>query len=154
MPDDRVDLEVEMARTSAMLKTLENRFVPLAVAAAIAFHKARGNTRAIVDRHDYDEALNIAAAALSRLLTIYELEDPQRGRMPRLVDLTRERFARGATEVMHDGRTVARELSVRFGDLQSAVTAIKRAGVPFGLAAMPAPPTSVDSDQTQPQPRR
>jgi hypothetical protein len=107
--------------------------LPLPVAAAIAFHQAHGNTKAIVSRRDYDDALNIAAAALSRLVTIYVMRDPREGRVPLAVDLTRSHFTRGATQ-LHDAHETIGRLSVARGELLSALSLIKRTGLPFSFA--------------------
>lgn len=134
MPDEMVSLEAAGTRARELLQGLENSFVPLAVAAAITFHQAQGSTKAIVTRQDYDDALNIAAAALSCLIPVYELADSKIGRVPVAIDLTCQRFARGATEVRVKDQPVARNLSIRFTDLQAAVALIKTAGLPFSFA--------------------
>ena len=130
MTEDPVRLEVEAERTTALLQSGHDHYVPLAVAAAIAFHQAHGSTKAIVSRDDYDDALNLAGAALSRLLTIYVLRDARQGRVPLAIDLTRSRFARGATELRVGLETLC-ELSVSRHDLLAALALIKRAGLPL-----------------------
>lgn len=130
MTEDRVRLEVEAERATALLQSGHDYYLPLAVAAAIAFHQAHGSTKAIVSRDDYDDGLNLAAAALSRLLTIYVLRDPRQGRVPLAIDLTSSRFSRGATELQFGAHTV-RELSVSRHDLLAALALIKRAGLPL-----------------------
>jgi hypothetical protein len=107
--------------------------LPLAVAAAIAFHQAHGNTRAIVTRGDYNDALNIAAAALSRLIAIRVVRDPRDGRTPLTVDLTKMHFARGATELRSASETI-RDMSVARGELLSALSLIRCAGLTFSFA--------------------
>jgi hypothetical protein len=77
VPNDDVRLDRERARTEELLQSAQDAHVPLAVAAAIAFHQVQGNTRAIVSRQDYDDALNLAAAALSRLIPLYAVRDPR-----------------------------------------------------------------------------
>lgn len=155
MPDRMVNLEVEQARANDALRGLENSYVPLAVAAAVAFHQARGSMESVVTREDYEDALGMAAAALSRLAPVYQLRDPPDGRVALQVDLTQRRFARGATELRGGNQPVARDLSIRYCDLQSALALIKRAGVSFTLALSPASPgAAVDLDRTTPAPRR
>jgi hypothetical protein len=109
-------------------------YLPLPVAAAITFHQVHGNTKAIVSRQDYDDALNIAAAALSRLIAIYVLRDLREGRVALPVDLTRSHFARGATQLRSANETIG-ELWVARRELVSALSLIKRTGLPFGFAA-------------------
>jgi len=134
MADDEVRLEVESERADALFQRVEDVYLPLCVAAAITFHQAHGSTKAIVSRRDYDDALNIAAAALSRLIPILVLRDPREGRVPLTVDLTRAHFARGATELRSGAETV-RELWVGRSDLIPALSLVKRAGLVFALAA-------------------
>lgn len=134
MPEDQVSLEVEGQRANALFQRVEDLYLPLCVAAAITFHQVHGNTRAIVSRNDYDDALNIAAAALSRLLPIYVLQDPRQGRVALAVDLVAARFARGATELHRTGEIVG-GLSVARRDLASALSLVKRQGLAFAFAA-------------------
>jgi hypothetical protein len=132
MTDELVRLEVEAQATTALLQSAQDYYLPLPVAAAIAFHQAHGNTKAIVTRQDYDDALNIAAAALSRLITIHVLRDAREGRVRLAVDLTKSRFTRGATQLRTGNETLG-ELSVARADLLAALSLIKRAGLPFAF---------------------
>ena len=50
MSEDQVRLEAEAERATALLQGGHDYYVPLAVAAAIAFHQAHGSTKAIVSR--------------------------------------------------------------------------------------------------------
>jgi hypothetical protein len=61
------------------LQRVEHNYLPLHVAAAITFHQAYGAKNAVISRSDYDDALNIAAAALSRLMHVYTLRSPGKG---------------------------------------------------------------------------
>jgi hypothetical protein len=133
MPDDEVRLEIESQRTTALSQRIDNAYFPLALAAAIAFHEAHRSATTCVSRRDYDGALDIAAAALSRLLPVYTLRDPPGERATLVVDLTRARFARGATELCGQGEAVG-ELSVARSDLVCALSLIKRIGLPFSFA--------------------
>ena len=99
MPDVVIRLEIESQRTNALLQRLDNPYFPLAVAAAIAFHQAHSSALTCVSQRDYDGALDIAAAALSRLIPVYTLREPQGRRVTVVVDLTRARFARGAAQL-------------------------------------------------------
>ena len=140
MQDDLVDLQAELARTeelSRRTRGIADAHLPLAVAAALAFHQVHGNTKAIVTRQDYDDALNIAASALSRLVPVYTLRDAREGRVVIAVDLTQQRFARGATQLRSADGTIG-ELSLKQADAISAISLIKRAGLPFSLALSPA----------------
>jgi hypothetical protein len=150
-----VNLEAEQARANDALRGLENSYVPLAVAAAVAFHQASDGMETIVTREDYEDALCMAAAALSRLAPVYQLRDLPEGRVTLHVDLTQRRFARGATELRGGNQPAARDLSIRYGDLQSALSLIKRAGVSFTFALSPASSgAAVDLGQKTLAPRR
>ena len=133
MSDEQIHLEVESERTNALLQRVEHNDLPLHVAAAITFLQAYGGKNAVISQSDYDDALNIAAAALSRLIPVYTLREPWEGRVVLAVDLTEARFARGATELRSSGETVG-ELSVRRHELVSALSFIKRMGQPFAFA--------------------
>ena len=132
MPDERIRLEVESERTNALLQRVEHNYLPLHVAAAITFHQAN-DSNAIISRSDYDGALNIAAAALSRLIPVYTLREPREGRVALAVDLTKSHFARGATELRSSGETIG-ELSIARNELVSVLSLIRRTGLPFAFA--------------------
>jgi hypothetical protein len=48
MPDEQVRLNVGWAHSNEFLRDSTDTYVPMSVAAAITFHQAHGNTRAIV----------------------------------------------------------------------------------------------------------
>ena len=133
MPHDEVRLEIEAQRTRALWQRVDDVYFPLAVAAGIAFHQAYPSATTCVSRQDYEGALDIAAAALSRLIPVYAMRTPPGGRATLVVDLARARFARGATELRGRWETVG-ELSVARSDLVSAVSRIKRIGLPFSFS--------------------
>ena len=143
MQEDKVDLRVERQRTVELLESFSGGFVPLPVAAAATFHDAYGETPAILGRDEYHDAFNIAAAALSRLVALYGPAEPHEGRKPIVPDLTRQHFARGASELRsHDGTPTLRDVSVKHSDLSSALSLIKRAGLPFSFAVAARTPVS------------
>jgi len=57
MTEDPVRLEAEAERAAAVLQRGQDYYVPLAAAAAIAFHQAQGTAKAIVSREDYNDDL-------------------------------------------------------------------------------------------------
>ena len=128
----RLDVEAELA-TAQLQQRADDFYLPLGVAAAITFHQVHRSTKSIVTRQDYDDALSIAAAALSRLVPIYALRDPRVGCAPIKVDLTKAQFARGATQLHGPDETIS-ELSVSRRDLVAALSLIKRTGLPFSFA--------------------
>ena len=133
MSDEQIRLEVESERTDALLQRVDHNYLPLHVAAAVTFHQAYGSKNVVMSRSDYDDALNIAAAALSRLMHVYTLREPPEGRVALAVDLTNWHFARGATELRNSHETIG-ELSVTRDELVSALSLIRRTGLPFAFA--------------------
>ena len=121
--------EEENARIRELWRASQEAFVPLPVAAAITFHQAHGSTRAIATRADFDDALNIAATALARLIPLYAPHASH----PLAVDLARQAFARGATELRSAADAPVRELRVRRADLLEALAVIRARGVPFSF---------------------
>ena len=125
----------ELGRADHEWRIAQESFVALSVAAAMAFHQAQGaSTRAIASREDHDDALNIAASALSRLLPIYVVDEALRTRVETKLDVAKGKFMLGATEFHRGDGTVVSSMTVRRGDLTSALSLIKRVGIPFGLA--------------------
>jgi len=127
-----VSLVPERARVDELLDEARGEYVDLAIAAASLFHHVYRSPQDALPRRDYEVALNIAAAALSRLLIVYTLENPDAER----VAISRGqlgRFASGATEMnCQDGRRIER-LSVRRSEMLSAISFIGRAGLDLEL---------------------
>jgi len=101
-------------------------YVALAAAAAIVYNVVHRMVENDLPRRDYDEALNRAAAALSRIAPVYAWEDSWRGQVELPLDLTRQRFSNGATEVHgNDGQRFS-GLLVRRADMLAALPLIQR----------------------------
>ena len=132
MPDNqRFDLEAERLQTEQSWRSMHDNYVWMALAAATIFHQVRGNARPFVSRNDYDEALNIAASALSRLMPIYRLGvGGLREEIPP-PDLRTERFARGATQIHCGDGSLIEDLYVQRSDAVSAIPFVMRAGLPL-----------------------
>ena len=125
----------ELGRADHEWRIGQETHVALSVAAAMAFHEAQGrSTTAIRSGDDHDDALNMAASALSRLLTIYTFDEGTRARVAVKLDMLNGKFVRGAMEFRRSNGSVVGSMSVRRGDLTSALSLIKRVGIPFGLA--------------------
>jgi hypothetical protein len=150
MAHDDVDLDRERQLMDDLFRSIIHSHVPLAVGAAITFHQVHGNTRAIVNRQDYDDALNIAAAALSRLISIYVVDGSPEGHTVLAVDLTKQHFARGATALRSPDGSTQQDLTVLRGEMLSAISLIKRAGLPFAFA-LPATTKAVAVRETPEQ---
>ncbi len=132
MPDRMVRLEEERARIDELWRRLERPHAPLTVAAAYAYHQVRCASKATVSLGGYQRDLNIAAAALSRLVPVYVAEEGggQLAVLP--IDLCRQRFAEGARALhCRDGRTIT-GLSVLRADALPAIALIRREGLPLG----------------------
>ena len=131
----QLSLEVERLRTENARRSIAGRDVPMAVAAAAAFHEVHQTTE-IVSRKDYDGALNIAASLLSRLVPVYTIGPSARKPVQVPVDLTTHRFVQGGRQLRSrkDGSRVVEKLFVRRSELLAAVSALKRAG-PFKFAS-------------------
>ena len=128
-----VSLDLERARIEQELQHAPDERVPLPVAAAGAMHLVCRNTHDLIARSAYDDALNIAAVAISRLVPVFALTDPRQVEEVLAIDLNRERFANGATELRRmDGRKITR-LFIRRSDMLSALAFIRRTGNLFSL---------------------
>lgn len=135
--NDLVDLEQERERSGHLLQRLDHGLVALPLAAAVTLHQMHGPSRALVTRSEYDDALDIAASALSRLVEILTCANGSVEARVVPVDLTRQRFSRGASQLRGiDGRSVDR-LFVWRGELLAAIPVVRRAGPLFSFAIAP-----------------
>jgi hypothetical protein len=97
----------------------------------MAFRETRRGVPPAESLEELADALNIAASALSRLVTIYSFDGA--GHAPIVLDLTQGRFVDGATAFrLNDARSsTLTSLLVKRSDLGSALLHIRRAGLPF-----------------------
>lgn len=128
-----VDLRSHIQQVLEIYRSSDEAVVPLPVAAALALHEVHGNPEGMVARLDYEAALNLTAAALSRIVPIYTLPPGASSPQKVAADVGRGRFRQGA-EVYegHDGTTAA-SLAVERADLPAATELMKSAGLPFRL---------------------
>lgn len=135
-PDDqlRLSLEVERLRTEQLWRSIVGEHVPMSVAAATTFHQVHGTTNAIVTRKDYDDALNIAAGALSSLVPVYT-RDAGGKWVEIAINLVTQRFAIGASQ-LRSASSVIDNLSVQRSGMLFALSIVKRAGLPFSFALL------------------
>jgi len=95
--NDLVDLEQERERSGQLLQRLDHGLIALPLAAAVTLHQMHEPSRAFVTfrtgavRAEYDDALNIAASALSRLVEILTCASGSVEARVVAVDLTRAR---------------------------------------------------------------
>lgn len=128
-----VDLQRCRERAREAWRSSAGSHVPLPLAAALAFHAGQEGANAQLPARDYDAALNVAAAALSRLLAVYAIgENPQ---LPVVieVDLGSGRFRDGGA--LYERRLGSRitSLVVARAQLAPALEFIRAAGLPFLL---------------------
>ena len=138
-PDsDLLSLEIEAIRTQNLWRSITEQNVAMSVAAALTLHAAYTNARAIVSRKDYDDALNMAASALSRVVPVYTTGPVTQKTVEVKVDLLTHRFAGRASQLRaRDGDEVVQPLFVKRGDLQHGLSIIERAGRLFSFALLP-----------------
>jgi hypothetical protein len=110
----------------------EGSHVPLALAAALAFHETYDRGRESMALRDYEDALDLMAAALSRLITVFRIDEHTRLPVPVRLDLGAGRFRNGASMYEQPrGRTALNPLVVLRAELPAAVDRVKAVGVPF-----------------------
>ncbi len=115
-----LDARAGPARADEPTPNPAGEYLGLAAAAAAIFYAVHRMTADNLQRRDYDEALNLAAAAYSRVAPVYVLDDQRQGQVALPLDLTGPRFSNGATEVHGlDGRRFT-GLSVRHADMLAA----------------------------------
>ena len=138
--EQQLHLEVERLRVEKLWHSIMEQYVPMAVAAATTFHQVHQTTKTIISRADYDDALNLAASALSRFMAIYEIAPQTQSELELSVNLVTQRFTQGARQLRSNDGKVYGPLFVRRSDMLSAITQIKKAGLMFSFA--------LDSDES------
>jgi len=154
VPDRLLDLEKEHLRAEEWWRGGADEHVPIDVAAGMAFVRVYGNTKAIRTRQDYDDALNIMGATLSRLIPVYALKDPREGRQPVAIDLANQAFVRGATRLRSCSGTSLARLTVLRPDLLSAVARLRRIALPLVLFLAGVPVTRAAAESFSPKANR
>ena len=135
MPKRRLDYEAQRARLEEFWRGAgRDAFVPLCVAAAVTV-RVHGDPQPVFTQRDYSEALNIAATALSRLVPVYTSIDSRHARAALVLDLAKQAFVHGATQLRSEDGTTISDLSVRRSDVVRAVSLLPRLDVPAGGAA-------------------
>lgn len=104
--------------------------LPLSVAAASALCRLPGAEND-VSSEEYHTALNLAAAALSRVIPIYTVEGQSRPLVRAEIDLGSGRFRDGATLYEHANGTRVRPLLVARDGVAAAIEIVRNAGLPF-----------------------
>lgn len=117
----------------------QDEYVALRTAAGLVFHEVYEDMVTEVVFDDYEDALDIVAAALSRLMPIYADAGQRMQPAALTVDLSRQRFRNGATELTARDGAVLGQLLVTRSSVSTAIFAIKRADLPFRFAQLRMP---------------
>lgn len=125
-----VDLRKDRAHVAEIWNGTQESLVPLRVAAAFTFHQTRRSGEELLTEDEYANALDIAAAALSRLVAIYT-PDARGRQMPLEVNNAGQRFRGGATAVQGADGAMLAPLAIARGDLLPALVAIERSGIEY-----------------------
>jgi hypothetical protein len=125
-----VDLREDREQIAQIWGGSQESLVPLSVAAAFTFHQTRRTREELLSPHEYARALDIAAAALACVIPIYTT-DARGEHVPVSIDLAKQRFCGGASNVQcADGALVTPLVIVR-GDVLPALIAIERSGIEY-----------------------
>ena len=125
-----VDLRQDRARVAELWSGSLTAHVPLAVAAAFAFHHTRRGKEAVLSEREYAGALDIAASALACLAPIYTLDG--RGEPVAVpIDFAQHRFGAGATKVHCADGSILAPLAIERSKVLPAVVKIERVGVEY-----------------------
>lgn len=126
-----VDLRKDGEQVKEAWRSSGDSHVPLPLAAALAFHEAHGGAHAAVPQPEYEDALDLVAAALSRLVTIYTIDERTKLPVSAQLNLGTGRFRYGATVYEHGNGKAVTSLVVRREQLPAAMEVIKATGIPF-----------------------
>ena len=126
-----VDVRADRERVEQLWRSGQGeRYAPLEVAAAFAFHRSRRSAVLLLSEDDYSSALNISAAALSCLAPIYTLNARQE-RISVRVDLSTQKFRDGACVIRCLGGAIVASLAIARGDVHPAAVLMARAGIEY-----------------------
>lgn len=126
-----VDVRKDGEYIRELWRTSDGSHVPLSLAATLAFHEAHDGAGASMPEPEYDNALDLAAAALSRLLTVYTIDQHTRRPVSAPVSLATGRFRYGATVYEHSNGRATTSLMVQREEVAAAMEVIKATGIPF-----------------------
>lgn len=130
-PLSLVDLQRCRVQAREAWRSSADSHVPLPLAAALAFHAAQEGANALLPARDYDVALNVAAAALSRLVAVCAIGENSKLQAVIDIDLGSGRFRDGGA--LYERRLGPRitSLVVARAQLEPALEFIRTAGLPF-----------------------
>jgi hypothetical protein len=134
-----VDLRKDHARITQLWSGSLTSRVALSVAAAFAFHHTRRGDEEVLSPHDYAGALDIAAMALACMVPIYTLDG--RGEPVAVcLDLARQRFGAGATEMHCADGSILAPLAIERSEVLPTLVKIERAGIEYLAPRRATPP--------------
>lgn len=126
-----VDLRKDSDQVRDAWRSSNEPHVPLSLAAALAFHEAHQPAPAFIAELDYDDALNMTAAALSCVVDIYAIHPRSGQPVPVKLNLKAGRFTDGGSAYRgRSGRNV-RSLVVRREQIPTAMSLVCAAGISF-----------------------
>jgi hypothetical protein len=136
-----VDLGKDRALIAQLWDGSQASRLPLSLAAAVMFHQTRVDADGDepLSWIEYARALDIAAAALSRLLTIYTM-DGDGEPVPAAIDLSRQRFRGGASELRGEDGSILAPLVIERSDLPPAILRIGRTRIEYLAPRAPRTP--------------
>lgn len=126
-----VDLRRDGEQVRQAWRSSGDSHVPLPLAAALALHEAHGGAADVVAELEYEDALNLAAAALSRLVSIYTIDERTRLPVPAMLNLATGRFRAGASVYERRNGRPMTSLVVLREHVPAAMDMIKATGIPF-----------------------
>jgi hypothetical protein len=126
-----VDLRKDSEQVRDAWRSSDEPHVPLSLAAALAFHEAHRAGEAFIAQPDYDDALDMAAAALSRVVDIYAVDARTGQPAPVQLSLRAGRFADGGSAYRRRNGETVTSLVVRREHVRRAMRLVSAAGIPF-----------------------
>lgn len=129
-----VDLVADREEVVGLWNASQTQYVPLSLAAAFIFHHTRRGDETALTGNEYAAALDIAATVLSCLVPVYALNE-QGERIAVPVNLSRQRFRNGATQLLRADGTIVASMSIVRSDVLHAILTIERDEVDISYQA-------------------
>lgn len=136
---ENVDLAAQREDVRRAWDASQDEYVALRTAAGMAFHQIYEGAMTCVSSDDYEDGLDIVAAALSCLAPIYADAGVRMQPTALTIDLSRQRFRKGATELTGRNGAVLGQLLVTRSSVSFAIPVLRRAGLPFRVAQLRVP---------------
>jgi hypothetical protein len=126
-------LDAERLDVEARWHATQTVHVPLALAASFTLFKLAGGEPLDSTARSFDRvsALNLVAAALASLVTLYEREGGEQEPAALPFNPVSQRFEGGAKALRRSDGILTTDLLVRRADVLAAIPALERAHLPF-----------------------